>query len=578
MSTHPLALPIPGSISSSEELQRLQAVISRINRAIPGLHGQRSAANHRINSLRSAAQGLSPLLTALPLSRPDTSTHPFALPPPGRLSRGDEIQLLQDVVARINRVFPTLLKQRAIAGNRLNACRAATRGLPSKILSTIFMHACTFTRLAPSSVTPPNKAHRSHFILTLSGVSSLWRQIILLNPQLWSHIHLGMNGKPAESCLKLLLLYLERSETMMLDIEIYFHSGGPSGSFVATSREWPDVETLVHPSIDPTIANNMHRIRSLHLEGASVKWLSYTPRLPNLTHFTLSLNCESDREPVNPTLALFTDSPYLYELSLAVGSKFVVQIYAHWSRITILNLTNTHRGMCLELLALCSNLEEYDCTAPYPHRMPRKPATAWSSPVIRSSLISFGWSMLANVNQEELLMFKFLHVPNLRKLNLLIKAHGQQPSVRQFCSRLPKSMTSIKLTMACGRHEQADSCILGSFAPSLHVKDLYVGCLGDVRSAHHTLHWMLDSDFLQDVECLTLCGTDKWLPTPPPATLLVLPAYCSELVVQVIGARVRMRVTNEFTMRLEMIRAQWTPEKQGQLDSFGTGWRLDVLD
>jgi hypothetical protein len=352
---------------------------------------------------------------------------------------------------------------------------------------------------------------------------------------------------------------------MRLDIKIYFHS---TPEFMEES--WPDPETLVDPSVDAVIVGSLPRVRSLHLEGASVKWLSYASQLSNLLRLTLSLNHydrSSDDEDTS-TLALF-NSPNLYQLSLAVYSSIDLGIDAHWSNITIVALTEVAKSTCLRLLAMCSNIEEYTVKCPYGNF---GTGSSWSLPLTLSSLRNFSWEIWDDdddLEPEELLMFRNIRVPALEKLNMRIHHHGQHPNLHLFCSRLPQSISSIDVQVACDLDEPVNSCIFKSFASTLQIKELKIGCLS-MKSAHHALHVMMDPGFFRNVQHLRFYKSNEWM-------RMTLPIYCGELIVQIIRARVRKKLTEHFRVSIDKILVEWTSEKQGQLAALGTqGWTLDV--
>jgi hypothetical protein len=469
-----------------------------------------------------------------------------------------------------------------MAFSRMNDIQSATGRLSHDVLGAIFEYSCTFARTSPC----PNKPYHDHyFLVSLAGVSSLWRWIILSRPQLWSIIRLGLNGRTSEGCLNLLRLYLTNSGKEKLDIAIYFPSFSSAPSLPPTTwKQWPDWETLIHPSVDATIVESLHRIRSLHLEGASTKWLSYTSYLPNLTHFTFSPNYPprvhhhhilDDLVPVS-----FANSPRLSSLSICGYSLINLDYGAHWSTITSLHLKGVETKTCLEILSLCYNVQKFCFIEPIISQMQEieriGTLISWSTPISRPFLRYFCWNTSKHqIDETELLMFKNLHLSSIRALALVIWSHGQQPSIREFCNRLPPTLSSIQLTMKCPEDEQREYCILQSFPPTLRLTELWIRC-ESAKSAEHVLHHLGNPDIFPGLKSLKIsnCRTRPrmLIMLHPETQRLVLPAYCSEMFVQV--KRVRSCKERMFPVELKDIEVQWTSETRAQLRALEVGWKL----
>ncbi|KAJ3566791.1 hypothetical protein NP233_g6778 [Leucocoprinus birnbaumii] len=343
-------------------------------------------------------------------------------------------------------------------------------------------------------------------------------------------------------------------------------------------QPWPDRESLIDPSIDSLVIENLHRIRHLHLQTASVKWLSCTSELPSLTHFGFSPNPPSPNTSMytflrtNYPLASFSNSPHLHTLVLTgPGSYIDLNHGSNWSTITTLELSFLERSTCVNLLKLCSNVEVFRCRWHTHHARPRllrgpiASGTPWSSPVIRQSLRILYWDMSQQTNHWELQMFRYLHIPAVQKLDLRIWNHSQVPNLREFCSRLSPSITSIHLSMLCPPSQPASDCILASFDPQLQTRELGVRSLNGLHAVHHTLQRMTDPKFLPNVERLRLFGR---FPSPvavQPSESLVLPKWCTELMLEIIQARLLSKRVEKFRFEFERLSVTWTPELRAQL-------------
>ncbi|KAF5350521.1 hypothetical protein D9756_008533 [Leucocoprinus leucothites] len=380
----------------------------------------------------------------------------------------DSEVLMEDVVP-IQRVY--LLR-------RYNAYSPATISkFPSEILVEIFEYAIQLSTFA----------HR-HFSVVLSSVSSRWRELMHTTPFLWNCISIefwNKSPKHLENRINLLRLYLRHSGTAALFVKVsYDHHAldGSQGSRLNT--------IFIDPTIDGTLTANLYRIRGLHLENASTRWLEYTPQLSSIESFRF----KGKMSPYQgaPVIS-FAESHHLSELSLTDWSNINLGS-GNLAHLTTIALESMEVTVCVSLLATCPNLVEYRC------RSPKHPSVSsyfsyqpWNAVVTLKHLRVFEWEITEHdtLAPVEGAMFRYLHLPTLLSLRLYTRQYCRHPSVHLFCKHLPISLTRLHLSLHCGS-EPEDTCLINSFPHDCDVRVLTLHSCGCLRSLEHVLKALED--------------------------------------------------------------------------------------
>ncbi|KXN89695.1 hypothetical protein AN958_05235 [Leucoagaricus sp. SymC.cos] len=530
----------------------------------------------------------------------------FSIPTPERLSREDEILRLKDLNDHLIAAIPVLLEEQAQVSRRINALQSIMQVLPREVLTRIIYYA--YEPASPDSELARSGLNRkqvyfNHFPLTFAAVCSEWRRAIFSDPRLWTKVSVGFNGAPLEGYFNLLRLYFTNSGGLKLDVNIDFCVPHRNDFLDIPVRgvPWPSSDTLIHPSTDDIILCNLNRIRNLHLYAASPSWLKHATALTNLVDFSFTCNRDipksltlpdahsgvNNNNPMNNvitfglpdspprlivySLASFTASHHLRKIAMRGGTFIDLCIGPHWEKITTLNLIRVERSTCIELLALCTNLEVYHCDPMEDyHRGDRingrvDMRTFWNSPVTRPQLSTFIWDGMRRSDYYEDLVFRNLHLPSIRELRIAPWSSRQDSPMFEFCRRLPPSISSISLELNCESDSENHQCFLESLNHILDVEELEISCMGNNNVANHTFAYMSNGDFLPKVKRFKFIGFALPSPVRGKGPKLPLPAPAGEQIVRIIQERVAERDVKGFLILLENVTVGWTEEDLNQL-------------
>ncbi|KAJ3920346.1 hypothetical protein F5877DRAFT_77247 [Lentinula edodes] len=203
--------------------------------------------------------------------------------------------------------------------------RASFRHLPSEILLTIFKHAC--------------QVGENWEALSFSLVCKQWRALMLVDPDLWSHITLTVrdlfpNPTPSSSVstllrmAKLTSLYLERSVDCMLSVTIKMPT-----RFRGLNANW---QSYVSVGAINYLQSNSRRIKHLRLRVDHGLLHAFAYVDPCLAEIDSGHN-----QPCSDTIAL----PHLVSLSLEYVSRHCFYFpFQHLPRLRHLTLGN--EGFC----------------------------------------------------------------------------------------------------------------------------------------------------------------------------------------------------------------------------------------
>jgi hypothetical protein len=253
---------------------------------------------------------------------------------------------------------------------------------------------------------------------------------------------------------------------------------------------WFNATSFIHPHIDDLLIANLYRMKELHLENASTKWLASMQKLPSIQSFRY-------RGGFGPyqgaPVISFANSHRLSELYLTDWPLINV-VAGNFTQITTITLESMEIAACAGLLAVCTNLVEYRSRAPkHPKYSSWLTYQPWRTPVILERLEVFEWDMSSDddLGLVQVAMFRYLRLPALRSLQLHTYKHCRHTSVQQFCKRLPTSLSTLNLSIGCG-DESGDVCLITNFSPECQVKELRLCSYGDRAFILHTFNWLED--------------------------------------------------------------------------------------
>ncbi len=342
------------------------------------------------------------------------------------LSRENELCRSYHEIESLDTLTTNIIpKQQATVRKRINTLRSPITRLPIEIIHDIFELACFSSRLDREQ---GRHWGSYHFQVVLAGVSSYWRDIILSSPLFWAQLSLKFEqegGTQLSNRIALLRLYLSHSGFIPLKLEFSFSS-------TPNNFPWPDSNTLIHHTVDKAIIIGLPRVRELHLERASQKWIAYTPRMSQLISFSYTSNAGPRAD--SPIMS-FPDSRRLQKLVLTNWLAIEIR-YAIWTDLSILVLDSMEVNVCVGLLTECHNLVEFRCKTPKTllasSWTPRRP---WKSQVTRTYLEVFEWDMprYGIPDLVEMSMLLFINLPALRSLRFNAAKHSQLSGVRAFC-------------------------------------------------------------------------------------------------------------------------------------------------
>lgn len=467
---------------------------------------------------------------------------------------------IQDLDILVTDIIPV---QRIYLLRRINDYRGSVARLPNETLYEIFELACWFSRL---DTTIFGRRGSNHFQVVLSGVSSRWRTIMHSSPLFWTTLSLTFHeqgGRQLYNRIALLRLYLKHSESVLLDLKFSFSFPEDTSGI----RSWPRFDTLIHHTIDNILLANFHRIRLLHLEKASLKWISAAPKLTQIESFRFSRNPTLNFVP--PVLS-FPNTRHLHELTIFDWPSIDVKSKG-WRSLTTLILESIEINVCVGLLAECTKLVEFRCRSPknlgvsswFPLCQP------WEARVTRESLETFEWSMphTGRPGRVELSMLQFIHMPVLQSLKIGVFRHSQYNAVRVFFQRLPTTLSSLYLSMICDNTETQDHCLF-KYIPIDCVVDEMTFCItcGSTNVLAHAFSWLEDPTHFPKLKRMTVesapCTTRNNLRNNFRNNLM-LPSSFAQLIHKMIASRVPP--LPEFCMKFFWITVDWPSDVRDAL-------------
>lgn len=347
----------------------------------------------------------------------------------------EEIGYIHGEMRRLDNAIQRLHEERATLLRRLNAVQARTRVFPPETLSLIFQHACTRNHHPnPESFPFEERGGRAQcdehtskfFHLRLAAVSSLWRQIVLTTPQLWSHINFESNDDRS-----LLKLHFDNSGSLPLDLAL---------------SEFPDPDTsatLPPITSEDFVRKNFARVRSLHLSASPESWLAFSPYLTGLVELTLSFAHETPSRSIPPTSGIdlvLPSNTHLRRLNLYHG--FYNRIELPWTMITVLNLHDIAADVCAQTVVRCPNLTELFFDVKPCRRA--GDGSSLSQPVTLHNLRTLGW--VYHADPWSWAVLNCLQLPALEALTWLEMYLGPyDESTVTFFKRLPLTLSSLEL-------------------------------------------------------------------------------------------------------------------------------------
>ncbi|KAF5349734.1 hypothetical protein D9756_008892 [Leucocoprinus leucothites] len=254
-----------------------------------------------------------------------------------------EVQELESTLHGLELEIERLVLRKTECLRRLNDLKASTAILPVEILSAIFEHACSDTKMVP---------------LALGLVSSHWRDVSRTTPKLWTSIQLSITTetvKCPERHYNLLRLYFANARSYPLSLKL-LGTGSP-----LTSRREPNMPRKL--LLDLIFKENASRIGALTCTGISRElWDEIYQCASPMTLFPALQSLEmgwstSVFEPAE--IQIFCPN-----LKSATLSGHFTPVALPWKQLTRLELCGLPVDRCIELLFECPLLEEYYCDLP----------------------------------------------------------------------------------------------------------------------------------------------------------------------------------------------------------------------
>ncbi|KAF5362095.1 hypothetical protein D9756_002706 [Leucocoprinus leucothites] len=309
----------------------------------------------------------------------------------------------------------------------LNLLQAATRELPSEILSLIFEDSIFLNCREPDE----DKRWESELpvVQVLGAVCSTWRQVAWSTPALWTDIEIDFKSSDIRPQACLMKLYLENSGELPLSLSLAYEE----------DMTYPVAQTtLVHPLVDKLIEEALWRVVSLHL--------SYPPSL-SLWLYHASEMASLDRLWIYES-RLTRD----FELDLSNFSSLSVldmwgvsgDVILPWNSITRLFLSQIPTEVCAQLLSQCPNLERFEMDSPvFPVEEIEPPALP--NVVILPHLETLTWESAGT--EWDALVLRCVQTPALQSLWWMEDpfVDNLNPHLATFLQRLPTSFRSLKI-------------------------------------------------------------------------------------------------------------------------------------
>ncbi|KAJ7772169.1 hypothetical protein B0H16DRAFT_1714381 [Mycena metata] len=233
---------------------------------------------------------------------------------------------LEAQILHLENTISTLKVERNLAQKRLDSYHYPVLSLPNEVTSEVFMHF-----LPDYPLRPPLTGIHSPTVLT--HVCRRWREIAVGTPGLWSVISLTSSVIPFELQVEIFDLWLSRSRSCPLSIDIVYYGPEVSVAIVRVFQEASRLEDL-----------------ELDVFACDLPPTSVDVQLPLLRHLDLSLeNPEPDRD-----IMLFHHAPQLRTAVLNDSACMSIQL--PWAQLTSVTFGPVYPHECVLVLQQTSNL------------------------------------------------------------------------------------------------------------------------------------------------------------------------------------------------------------------------------
>ncbi|KAJ3571301.1 hypothetical protein NP233_g3840 [Leucocoprinus birnbaumii] len=333
--------------------------------------------------------------------------------------------LVDDTQGRINELHQFLVRLH----RRRNQIKSRIYTLPPEVLSRTFLFVCFPGGTGRGIGREEDGWERFGLVdrssITLSSVSSQWRQVALGTSELWASITLVIVKRDNISTYaSLLRLYLARSQIRDISLDIMFNGSYfdlPSNLIVPITRILFSSKTL-------------DRILTLRVQNPPEQWMPLISKLTRVE--TLCLTYPMSISRGDSTLDLHIQP--LRRLHL-VGSQWASADLP--KSLQYLSLETTYPNFELGLLRQCPNLIE--CHAR--NQIPWQGFTNASVdvPLAFDHLSSFTWSLHAGINDGS--ASRNLFLPALRHLHLVAPESASGKPVIDFIHKHSKMLISLNI-------------------------------------------------------------------------------------------------------------------------------------
>ncbi|KAF9449600.1 hypothetical protein P691DRAFT_545711 [Macrolepiota fuliginosa MF-IS2] len=289
--------------------------------------------------------------------------------------------------------------KRVVLLQRLNSMQAATRILPTEVLSLIFQHTCPYIYLdREGRVHNPRGWYSRRFLpLTLGHVCHDWRQVAWSTPNLWAalSLHVQLNTK-LDNITAFLELYLTNVSNFPMSLDLDLPPSPKSPTSITNILFRPEYS---------------RKIAFLQVANAPIGWKSSFSSFSRLRHLSLDGHSMEASEELS-----FTDVPSLVQVSLRdVKSRIILP----WLSITTLHLDCVAIDTCAELFSRCLNLTAFHCLKALPPQngwrgLATVPGPSTSNKLIYYHLESLTWSHV--IDSHLLDLFGHIKLPAIRTL------------------------------------------------------------------------------------------------------------------------------------------------------------------
>jgi hypothetical protein len=329
---------------------------------------------------------------------------------------------------------------------RLNALRSATRNLPPETLISIFHHVATpitHSTFLDYSRDPrfPIYMERNIFIIRCASVSSLWRDLILSTPSLWTTSALKIRPNDRQIERELMKLLWERSQELPIAVDLGLEESQGSGGATSESGVKARVKELIS-----LMRGNADRFNMLRLRNPPAPLVrSYTVKSiwPQLKCLSLE-NIKDKASPASRTITLsHSNLPRLHQLTLR---NIWCQIGITKNNISVLDFIETSLVVCIEVFKRCPNVVEVHCRLP---KISQDVPDDDSDPTVITFLLLENFTWTLSDNSTNLSFIKRLALPALKVLQLYgdadhIHSIAPQPVI-QFFHQLSLSLQELEV-------------------------------------------------------------------------------------------------------------------------------------